>query len=207
PVGLGYTGDGGFENVGEELDRKKRAQMLDESLAIVDGLWSGEPFAFEGEHYHVKEMTFLPKPVQSPRVPVWVVGAWPRKKSMRRTLRWDGILPVVMRGDERPAEPSPEEAGRRIAEEGAFAGDITPADIAEISEYVRREREAAPPFEVVIEGWSSGSNREKAAAKIGEYEAAGATWWIEAVWSYLYLPPHDVERMRRRIRRGPPRAS
>ena len=29
PVGLGETNDGGFSNVGEELDRKKRAQMLE----------------------------------------------------------------------------------------------------------------------------------------------------------------------------------
>src|SRR5450755_1572954 len=74
PVGLGETSDGGFSNVGEELDRKKRAQLLDESLDILDGLWSGEPFSYNGEHYHIKEMTFLPGPVQSPRIPIWVVG-------------------------------------------------------------------------------------------------------------------------------------
>ena len=79
PVGLGETNDGGFSNVGEELDRKKRAQMLNESLDILNGLWSGEPFSYNGEYYHIKEMTFLPEPVQSPRIPVWVVGAWQRE--------------------------------------------------------------------------------------------------------------------------------
>ena len=96
PVGLGFAEDGGYAKVGEELDRKKRAEMLDESLAIIDGLWSGEPFSFRGEHYQVDEMTFLPKPVQSPRIPVWVVGAWPRPKSMRRAARWDCVLPILM---------------------------------------------------------------------------------------------------------------
>lgn len=203
PVGLGTVEDGGYGNVGEELDRKKRAAMLDESLAILDGLWSGEPFSFQGEHYNVQEMTFLPRPVQSPRIPVWVVGAWPRMKSMRRALRWDGILPAIMR-EGAPTEPDPEEAGRRIAEDGAYT-EITPEDIAEIAAYIERERESGEPFDVVVEGWSSGSAKEKAAAKLSEYAEAGTTWWIEAVWSRLYLPPHDIERLRNRIRQGPPR--
>ena len=200
PVGLGSTEDGGYKNVGEELDRRKRAEMLDESLAIIDGLWSGEPFSFQGEHYNVEEMTFLPKPVQSPRIPVWVVGAWPRMKSMRRTLRWDGVLPAIT-----PAtELSPEETARRIADEGAFT-QIAPADIAEIAEYIDRERSDTSPFDIVLEGWSSGSRREQAASKIAEYAEAGATWWIEAIWSWLYLPPQEIGRMRHRIRQGPPR--
>ena len=37
-------------------------QRLDETLAILDGLESGEPFAFEGEHYRFAPMTFLPTP-------------------------------------------------------------------------------------------------------------------------------------------------
>lgn len=200
PVGLGTVEDGGYMNVGEELDRKKRAEMLDESLAIIEGLWSGEPFAFQGKHYNVKEMRFEPKPVQSPRIPIWVVGAWPRMKSMRRTLRWDGVLPALT-----PAtELSPEETARRIADEGAFT-QIAPADIVEIAEYIDRERSDTSPFDIVLEGWSSGSRREQAAATLAPYVEAGMTWWIEAVWSWLYLPPQEIGRMRHRIRQGPPR--
>ena len=205
PVGLGSMDDGGYANVGEETDRRTRARMLDESLAIIDGLWSGEPFSFEGDHYKVDEMTFLPKPVQSPRIPVWVVGAWPRMKSMRRTLRWDGILPATMPVGSEPVEIDPAEAGKRIVEDGAFSG-ISQKDVAEVRDYVRRERGDAGSFDIVIEGNSSGSRREKAASVVGEYAEAGATWWIEAVFSWLALPPHDIERMRRRIRQGPPRA-
>ena len=205
PVGLGSVEDGGYRNVGEELDRRKRAQMLDESLAILDGLWSGEPFSFRGEYYNVEEMTFLPKPVQSSRIPVWVVGAWPREKSMRRAIRWDGILPVVMPPGSTAAQPDPAESGRKIAEYG-LALDITPAQVAEIRDYIERERESTAPFDIVLEGFSSGSRPEQAAETLAEYAQAGATWWVEAIWSWLYLPPHDVERMRRRIRQGPPRA-
>src|SRR5262245_52646475 len=93
PVGLGTLDDGGFGKVGEPTDRKTRAQLLDEGLAIMTGLWSGQPFSFQGQHYHVEEMTFLPPPLQTPRIPVWVVGAWPSMKSMERVLRYDGLLP------------------------------------------------------------------------------------------------------------------
>ena len=98
----------------------RRARLLDETLAIVEGLQSGEPFAFDGEHYRFGPMTFRPAPVQRPRIPVWVVGAWPHERSMRRAIRWDGAR-------------------------GAGASDPTasrhgPALLPEIVAWVRRER-------------------------------------------------------------------
>ena len=73
PVGLGALDDGGFTKVGEVTDRKVRSQLLDEGLEILTGLWSGEPFSFHGQRYHIEEMTFLPPALQSPRIPIWVV--------------------------------------------------------------------------------------------------------------------------------------
>src|SRR5215210_7261250 len=98
PVGLGALEDGGFSKVGEPTDRKVRAALLDESLEILTGLWSGKPFSYEGEHYRLEEMTFRPPPVQRPRIPVWVVGSWPSRKSMGRALRYDGVLVAAVGG-------------------------------------------------------------------------------------------------------------
>src|SRR5581483_294045 len=39
PVGLGALDDAGFGAVGEATDRATRAALLDESLAILEGLW------------------------------------------------------------------------------------------------------------------------------------------------------------------------
>jgi alkanesulfonate monooxygenase SsuD/methylene tetrahydromethanopterin reductase-like flavin-dependent oxidoreductase (luciferase family) len=44
PVGLGALDDAGFGNVGEPTDPQTRARRMDEALAILDGLWTGEPF-------------------------------------------------------------------------------------------------------------------------------------------------------------------
>src|SRR6266545_413401 len=92
PVGLGALDDAGFGHVGEPTAARTRAELLDEALSILDGLWSGEPFAFEGRHYRFGLMTFRPTPVQRPRIPIWVVGILTSERSMRRALGWDGIL-------------------------------------------------------------------------------------------------------------------
>src|SRR5512134_2039186 len=65
-VGIGL-GDAEWDDLGEEADMRQRGQMLDEALAVITGLWSGKPFRFEGNHYHINEACFVPTPVQSPR--------------------------------------------------------------------------------------------------------------------------------------------
>ncbi len=177
PVGLGATDDGGFSKVGEPTDKKVRAELLDESLEILTGLWSGEPFSFEGEHYKVEEMTFLPKPIQSPRIPIWVVGAWPSRKSMNRALRYDGLLATTKRAE------------------------VAPDEMREIKAYVEENRPSDASFDVVMEGETPGGGPERAAEIVRPYAEAGATWWIESPWT----PPNDPETLRERIRRGPPK--
>jgi alkanesulfonate monooxygenase SsuD/methylene tetrahydromethanopterin reductase-like flavin-dependent oxidoreductase (luciferase family) len=188
PVGLGALDDAGFGNVGEPVDARTRARLLDETLAIVDGLSSGEPFAFEGEHYLFGPMTFNPRPVQRPRIPVWVVGAWPHERSMRRALRWDGLV-VQVAGAEGAPLPGPGPG---------------PAVLAPIVDWVRRERPAElrdRPFEIIVDGVTPADDPAAAARIARAHEAAGATWWIEADWSNT-----SPEALRTRIAAGPPRA-
>jgi len=182
PVGLGTLDDGGFSKVGEPRDRKIRAQLLDEGLEILNGLWSGKPFTYEGEHYCLEEMTFLPPPVQRPRIPIWVVGAWPSKKSMNRALRYDGLLAAKMGGT-------------------ATESGVTPEDIRAMKEYVEENKETGDGFDIVWEGETPGDDPERAASTVRPFAEAGITWWIEAMWS----PPNEPEDLRRRLLRGPPR--
>jgi hypothetical protein len=181
PVGLGALDDGGFTKVGEPTDRKTRAELLDESLAIITGLWSGQPFSFHGKHYQVDEMTFLPPPVQAPRIPIWVVGAWPRERSMRRVLRYDGLLPDKLNPD-----------GSR--------GTVTPADIHAMKAYIDEHRTQTTPLDIVCEGRTPGAHPDEARAIVRPFMEAGATWWMEAMWE----PPNDIDDIRARIRQGPP---
>jgi alkanesulfonate monooxygenase SsuD/methylene tetrahydromethanopterin reductase-like flavin-dependent oxidoreductase (luciferase family) len=184
PVGLGAP-ETGFDKVGEETDRRTRAKMLDESLDILDGLWSGQPFSYNGEHYHVEDVTFAPTPLQTPRIPIWVVGVWPRMKSMQRALRCDGILPVTMN------------------EKGAF-GEVTPDDIRAVKAFIDEHRTSTTPFDIVMEGETPGDDAGKAAAIVQPLAEAGVTWWLEAVWGSPETN-RGLEGMRTRIKQGPPR--
>jgi alkanesulfonate monooxygenase SsuD/methylene tetrahydromethanopterin reductase-like flavin-dependent oxidoreductase (luciferase family) len=183
PVGLGVLDDAGFGPVGEPIAVRTRAELLDESLEILTGLWSGRPFSFAGRHYAFPEMTFLPTPIQRPRVPIWVVAAWPRERSMHRAIRWDGIIPQVH-----------DDTGGKV--------DLRPEHIQAIAAYATNERPASEhgrPFEVIAQGTSSARDRGAAAATVRPWMDAGATWWIEAEWQDA-----TVDSLRARIRAGPP---
>jgi alkanesulfonate monooxygenase SsuD/methylene tetrahydromethanopterin reductase-like flavin-dependent oxidoreductase (luciferase family) len=186
-VGLGGIDDGGFAKVGEPLERRIRAERLDESLAILSGLWCGQPFAFSGKHYHFSAMTFQPTPVQQPRIPVWVVGAVGRAKSIERALNWDGILPA------------------RIAPPGEQA-ELTPEDIFALAQTVRAARPASADFDIVIEGETPGDAPAVAAAKVRPFAQAGATWWLEMIWSGPWKEG-GLAGLEQRIRQGPPEGS
>jgi alkanesulfonate monooxygenase SsuD/methylene tetrahydromethanopterin reductase-like flavin-dependent oxidoreductase (luciferase family) len=156
PVGLGALDDLAFGNVGEPTDAQTRAERLDESLAILDGLWSGEPFGFEGRHYRFGPMTFRPRPIARPRIPMWVVGAWPNERSMRRAIRWDGVV-------------------TQVPDAGA---------VADVAAWVARERAVAGAtgaYQIVVQGVTP-PDPGLAAAIVAPYAAAGGTWWLDGDW-------------------------
>lgn len=186
-VGLGAT-DTGFAEFGEVTDRRTRAELLNEGLDILTGLWRGGPFTYEGTHYKIQSAgSFMPPPppAQQPRIPIWVVGAWNRPKSMARVLRYDGILPNILtpEGEHRP---------------------LTPDDIREIAAYVKANRTETTPFDIVAEGETPGGEPARAAETVREWAAAGATWWIEALWSAIGQAD-GPDRVRARLEQGPPR--
>ncbi len=178
-VGLGAL-DSGFEAFGEECDRRTRAELLDECLDVMCGLWGGQPFSYDGHHYQVQPTEFpaIGHTVQTPRVPVWVVGALGRDKSMQRALRWDGIIPQVLGGD---------------------GGEARLPDLDEVAALRRQidDADTDRDVDIVIEG----SIAEHSPAA---YAAAGATWWIESMWEAMgeHSP---VTAAYDRLALGPPR--
>jgi probable F420-dependent oxidoreductase len=51
-----------------------RIRRLGEAVEILGRLLAGEELTFDGDHYQVQEAICLPRPVQTPRPPVWVGG-------------------------------------------------------------------------------------------------------------------------------------
>ncbi|WP_327031648.1 LLM class flavin-dependent oxidoreductase [Micromonospora ureilytica] len=79
---------------GEELDDRRRGQMLDDSLEILAAAWSGSPVHHHSPHYTVDGISFLPRPVQRPGVPVWAAGYPGNVRPLRRAARHDGFFPI-----------------------------------------------------------------------------------------------------------------
>jgi alkanesulfonate monooxygenase SsuD/methylene tetrahydromethanopterin reductase-like flavin-dependent oxidoreductase (luciferase family) len=103
-VGLGSDEFGGeYSITGEELDARRRAEMLDEALEILEAAWSGELVKHRGEHYTVDAMRFLPRPVQRP-LPIWVAGFYGKPRPLRRAARYQGFFPVNLDHPDQLAE-------------------------------------------------------------------------------------------------------
>jgi len=148
-VGLGSDRFGNeYSMTGEELDDRRRARMLDESLEILVAAWSGEPVRHRGEHYTVDGMRFLPRPVQRPGVPVWVAGYYGKAKPLRRAARHQGFFPVNLEHPDQLAE--------------------VVADLAMLRTEIGRD--VAEPYDVVA-AVPPGTDP-------APYAGAGGTWWM-----------------------------
>jgi alkanesulfonate monooxygenase SsuD/methylene tetrahydromethanopterin reductase-like flavin-dependent oxidoreductase (luciferase family) len=137
-----------FSITGEEVDDRRRARMLDESLEILSAAWSGEPVHHEGEHYTVGGMRFLPRPVQRPGVPIWVAGFPGNAKPMRRAARHQGFFPANLE--------HPDQLAEVVAAITTLRGQLG--------------IDMARPYDIVTE---IEPGRDPL-----PYVAAGATWWL-----------------------------
>ena len=157
-VGIGSPAYGDFGIFHEPSGDRARADMLDEGLAVLDGLWSGERFSYAGQHFTVDPVRFTPVPVQRPRVPVWVGGVLPATRPIARAARWDGVVPI------------------RFARRSLIRPSV--ADIADVRERVTAARGSADGYDVVV--WAEvAAHPGEVPAVAAAYQAAGATWWIE----------------------------
>lgn len=180
-LGVGSGGDifGEVSAFDGPPDDKTRAAMLDEGLAVLTGLWSGEKFSFDGKYYKVRETQFLPVPVQKPRIPIWGAGSWPHKPPFRRAARFDGVAPIS----------------------NDIKKSLTPNDIRAIAAFIKSQRTSDAPFDIIHAGETSGDSAEQDRAIVAPYAEAGATWWSESILPWKT----PLDKVRARIRKGPPR--
>jgi probable F420-dependent oxidoreductase len=168
-----------FTAFGESGDAKERAAMLDEGLAVLDGLWSGEPVAHRGPHHTVEGVSLSPLPLQRPRIPIWIGGEG--APALRRAARWDGWLVPAASLDGRPTMSK------------------SPERVAEMVATIRRHRTTTAPYEVAIDGYSEADDL----ALPRSYEAAGATWWLESIHGMR----GTLGEMMARVEAGPPKGA
>jgi alkanesulfonate monooxygenase SsuD/methylene tetrahydromethanopterin reductase-like flavin-dependent oxidoreductase (luciferase family) len=187
------VGSGGlsqeFDHVGDEADPRRRAEMLDEGLAIITRLWQGQPVTHQGVYYTLAEAHFLPVPIQQPRIPIWVAGTWPHRAPFRRAARWDGVYPV----------------SKRMR---SWADRMPPEEVQAMVAYISAQREQQTPFEVVVAGDTDMLPTAEDTAVLTAYAASGVTWWLEHLtppaFGRTWADPWPTEAFRARIQAGPP---
>lgn len=181
-VGLGDDGWQEFSSFsGEIVDPRERAVVLDASLDIVRGLWSGKELEYVGGRMEVKSREFLPMPVQQP-LPVWVACRWPHKRPLARAARHQGCFPLLDQGGWGvPVLPEPEQIETLRAE---LLGLGAPEGI-----------------DIVCRGVSGIGPPEDLPGRFGDLEQAGMTWWLES-FGPGEPPVEEVEAV---VAAGPPR--
>ena len=137
--------------------RAERALLLDEGLAVYDGLMRGQPFSFRGQRYDVRETDSFP-PRRPCSGPACRCGWWARSTvPCRCGVRWRGT----------GCCPTWSTAARRVA----------PAELSAVVAQARELRTSLglpwDGFDVVAEG---------RATDVREWADAGATWWTESDW-------------------------
>src|SRR5262245_23576728 len=169
-VGLGALADD-LPQTGEVTDLRERADLLDEGIELIRELLAGGR-QYHGRHYRFDferdDQIGIARPVQA-RVPIWVVGVWPRPKSMRRVLSCDGIVPQYDLGDR----------------------EETPEDARAVREWLI-ERGADPAIDIIAQGETPGSDP-------AAWAAAGCTWWLETRWELPHHGPERMRQIRERI--------
>jgi alkanesulfonate monooxygenase SsuD/methylene tetrahydromethanopterin reductase-like flavin-dependent oxidoreductase (luciferase family) len=184
-VGLGAIMDD-LPLTGEVTDLKERAERLDEGIDLIRALWQGST-SYHGRHYEyvageLDELSAMGGPLRS-RIPIWVVAAWPRPKSMQRALRCEGVVPQY---------------------EG-------PGD-EELPEHARAVRQwlddrGGSKVDLVAQGETPADDPEAAQAQVAAWADAGCTWWFETRWEMPHGAPERMVAVRERLAAGPPRSA
>ena len=183
-VGVGAV-DTDLPETGELTSLRDRAERLDEGIDLIHALWDGQT-SYQGQHYRYQtgrlDLTRAARPVQQ-RIPLWVVGVWPRPKSLRRVLRCDGILPQYQVDGRGPG----------------------PEDARAVRQWLT-DHGAGPGFDMVAEGETLAGDPAAAAGVTGVWAEAGCTWWLETRWEMPHDSPERMSDIRARIEAGPPDA-
>ncbi len=175
-VGLGDSEET-FAAFNEERNSVIRAKRLDEGLAILDGLWKQDTSSYTGEYYTLNNVSLLSKPVQVPRIPLWVAGGWPKHAPLRRAAKWDGLALKSI----------------NVEKQKWLTLDDFRASVA----YIQEQRTLDAPFDIVMSG-ETPNDRQQGIDMVHQFQEAGATWWVEEGLGW------ELGEFRDRVRSGPP---
>jgi probable F420-dependent oxidoreductase len=90
-IGVGWMKEE-FENL-QAPNFAERGKVTDEYIHAFRVLWTQDDACFNGNHCKFNDITFLPKPVQQPAIPIWI-GGHSRQAIRRAAQLGDGWHPI-----------------------------------------------------------------------------------------------------------------
>jgi alkanesulfonate monooxygenase SsuD/methylene tetrahydromethanopterin reductase-like flavin-dependent oxidoreductase (luciferase family) len=158
-LGVGAGADpGDFDSFGEPATLPERVKRMEAALSVVDPWLRGEPARLNAPG--AAAVILGPRPVQSPRPPIWLGGM--RPGALRRAARWDGWIAIA------------------TSEDGSSMA-LSPEAFGEMVDRIQAERESTgrrvEPYDVAVFGLAEPGGAELVAS----YADRGATWWLESL--------------------------
>jgi len=96
---------------------RERGRVTEEYLRLMRECWTREQIRFDGKHYRVSDIVFLPKPVQQGGIPIWIGGHTDAAVKRAGELG-DGWHPIGLRA---PARLHPAEYADKVKQVHAWA--------------------------------------------------------------------------------------
>ncbi|MFQ6028990.1 MAG: LLM class flavin-dependent oxidoreductase [Dehalococcoidia bacterium] len=72
-VGFG-RGAGGYEYHGYNMDHGESQERFQDSVKIIQGLWTTPDFSYESPYNHLDHINLVPPPVQKPHPPIYIAA-------------------------------------------------------------------------------------------------------------------------------------
>jgi F420-dependent oxidoreductase-like protein len=164
------------------LAYERRLEMLEEGALIIKGLWSGQPFSFEGRHYRVRAAENHPCPAQAePTLIMGGKGEKTLKVVARQASEWNFSYSTVefFREKSRRLDEACEAIGRDPAtlRRSLMTPFVIGRDPAALQAGINAQRRMFPSLPADHAGWLANGyvagSPERVTEQIATFAAAG----------------------------------
>jgi probable F420-dependent oxidoreductase len=172
-IGAGWN-KAEYEQVGIVFESPQvRVNRLMEAVEVIKGLWGENPLTFSGQHYSIRELNGVPKPVQRPHPPLFIGGGG--KRLLSYAARSADIVGIL---------------GQALPQGGVEVASVTEAALAAKVGWIRAEAgERFAQLQLNLLLWNvvmtddpraAAESLAKAGASSGLAAAMGGAPWLYA---------------------------
>jgi probable F420-dependent oxidoreductase len=177
-VGVGYLRKE-FTAVGVDYD--ERADLFDEALGVIDAIWTGDDVTLTGKHFVANGITAHPRPVSTPRPPIWIGGNTGAARQ-RVVDRAEGWCPFA-------APKALAQTAKTAALDSVEALGVAIDDLHRRCDAAGRDADALDIAFTNAAGGSPGADDFDAAAHLDGLDALAR---LGVTWVHVHLPGDSV---------------